>query len=341
MIKILRLDAGEDGCALYRSVLPVKHCKDYLSEKNIDLELSSKIDWSKMWHYDILICNRFLNIHFATELYKWKQNRGLLIWDFDDNIFDIPESNPCSRQLQPIVLSAHELFFSWSDMLTTSTEPLKGALRFPEKTAVFPNLVDLDLWNPLPDKPNLRNPKQQQTIVYHGSTTHVEDIALVTEALVTLLARHEDLVVYFVGDAPNALYGHPRVWRFPYIDTALFPRFLRLLNADIFLCPLVDSCFNACKSAIKVLESTIAGGVVIASPVGPYNDFPINYARTSEEWVYQIERLLGSEAEAEGSWQDCMEFVRQNHSWQGPAGQLYKERFADTILRLWDHRTNE
>src|SRR6185369_6355887 len=120
---------------------------------------------------------------------------------------------------------------------------------------VFPNsVIEEDYYFP-----NLA-PHEGVRIIWQGSTSHFEDWMPVSDALVEVLKENPSAKLVVWGAifpwmrkliAPEQLELHG------WDDYAAYKIKRPCLDADINLCPLVDSPFNRAKSAIKWYEGSL------------------------------------------------------------------------------------
>jgi glycosyltransferase involved in cell wall biosynthesis len=93
-------------------------------------------------------------------------------------------------------------------------------------------------------------------------------------------------------------------------------------EADICLVPLVNSPFNRMKSNLKILEAANMGLPVIASGVHPYLDMPVNYCKSSRDWIGHIKMLVQFPKRRQEEGQRLAEFCKENYDFN----KINKER---------------
>lgn len=153
------------------------------------------------------------------------------------------------------------------DAFTVSTGALADALGglFPEARVKFiPNAVHHH-WRASPlsaIEPALREPR---LTYFPGTRSHDRDFALIAEEVGALLAKYPVLKLEITGFLdlalkvrPEQLIRHERLPFAQYVD--------RVRDGWINLSPLVDSPFNRCKSALKVIEAGFWDIPTICSP---------------------------------------------------------------------------
>lgn len=153
------------------------------------------------------------------------------------------------------------------DAFTVSTRALADALEslFPDARVKFiPNAVH-HLWcaSPLPTiEPAVREPR---LTYFPGTRSHDRDFALIADEVGALLAKYPDLKLEITGFLdlalklrPEQLIRHERLPFGQYVN--------RVRDGWINLSPLVESPFNRCKSALKVIEAGFWDIPTICSP---------------------------------------------------------------------------
>lgn len=75
--------------------------------------------------------------------------------------------------------------------------------------------------------------------------------------------------------------------------------------ADVCVCPLLDTPFNALKSNLKILEAAHSGLPVIASNVHPYKDVPVLHVNKQADWYKWINDIPAQEHNARELQEYC------------------------------------
>ncbi|MCP5049563.1 MAG: glycosyltransferase family 4 protein [bacterium] len=123
---------------------------------------------------------------------------------------------------------------------------------------------------------------------------------------------------HFIGDAlnmANQLEGVP-YRHVPLVTYAEFPQMLSELNFDIGLCPLQDTLFNRCKSAIKLAQYSAVGTVTVAGNVYPYNE-ECNYLaeNTTEDWYRKIAQLVENNELRDSVLEEQRSYILNNRNY--------------------------
>lgn len=130
------------------------------------------------------------------------------------------------------------------------------------------------------------------------------DLSPVVAALRKLLAeRPAGMRLIGVGRAGDALQAAQLPFEaMPAMPRAEFVAWLRRLPAALAVMPLLDTEFNACKSAVKYFDCAVAGVPVLCSDVSPYREVIEDgltgglVANTDAAWTAVLRRALSDAA---------------------------------------------
>lgn len=273
----------------------------YLARMGHDISVhtakeNSKIPFELLKGYDIIVPQGVIDIGALTGLLKIRNECGTkLVMDFDDMI-RVTKDNPHYKDhkiwdASPILQS----FSKFVDGITTTNEYLAERLReYNKNVYVIPNYMDLEYW----DMP-VESDHDKVRICYVGSVTHLTDVRMIAPALRKVLKKYSDKSeLLMVGDLRwrDLFAGVNNVECFLGVPFENYASRLCGLEMDIGLAPLKASEFNRCKTHIKWLENSIAGGATVASPT--VYDRVIRHgengfiAKTTEEWVKYLSLLI-------------------------------------------------
>ena len=273
---------------------------------------------------DLLLLHR-PNQRSSLELMAEARRRGIAtVVDVDDLFLPdaLPEQAPFTRYWHPLfhrweaeeqvalglmapeaiasarrneVMERFHACLTAADAVTVSTQLLADYYRpFSDRIVVLPNAYDdaNPLWDLEP------RPRATVNIGFFGTDHHEDNLRLLTGVLEQVLRRHPEMRVVEAGgpallpriEAPSAQLVH--LGSLPF---EVFPLLVR--EMDIVLAPLADEPFMRCKSNIRCLMAGLARAPVVASPVGPYQDYVrpgVNgfHAASAAEWSDGIERLV-------------------------------------------------
>lgn len=291
MIHILTLaPSASDGTSFYRlaGVMPFLK-KEYNDISITDNSYRDKVDWNDYTGYDIVVLQRpFLQSHLNIIKLLKSMNIKVII-DYDDDVLNLENHNPYYvgyEQAKPTIIEIASL----SDEIWVSTEALKETFsEYNKNITIIPNAHN-DYLFPVKEKKefNLTTKK----VSYRGGKTHELDVYAHKDEWLEMINNNLDFDFTFVGA------------RFPLMETSCgdnyliveglhiieFFKYFYELNTNIFIYPLQNTKFNRAKSNISWIETTYAGGVVLA-PQG-FNEFikpgMLNY---KDNFLYLFDRI--------------------------------------------------
>lgn len=270
--------ANIDACAYWRMWIPHLNVED-----SHFLFTAGTPPMNEIAECDVVVVQRMFladNIPFL----KIARTNGIrIIYDLDDNIWQLPKKNPTYHIFSD---EAHQKGFAacaeWADVITCSTVQLRdvmldhlGHLRNVASNKEIPivhidNAIDLRLF------PRTTVPKDEDKIVigWGGSNTHLGDIADVWNLLPDLLEEFPNLYLEFVGhEGPASVRNHPRVTNRQWCHISEFAARYATWNWDIVLAPLEQHRFNRSKSCIKMQEAAAIAAPCLAEDIAPYRHF--------------------------------------------------------------------
>jgi GT2 family glycosyltransferase/glycosyltransferase involved in cell wall biosynthesis len=292
-------------CGYIRLLQPI----DAIAAQFVDV-VATVTDLSGTLHRvaDGLICQRHAvgSIEEADELVSHcRRNEMRLIYDLDDDLINIPVDHPESTTLTAKAVIVSRLLFA-ADAVWVSTTELRNRVSCLRPDAVVVrNGLDDRLWR-LPQERTPGAVKDDVSIVYMGTATHDAELNFFEPIAVELKRRyrrniHFDIVGVSARKNRSSLFE--RV--VPGETAANYPGFVEWWcrqNWDIGVSPLLDTEFNRCKSAIKVMDYAALGLPVVASAHAEYEgafdgDSGVRFVpNTVEAWVKGLSQLIDSEA---------------------------------------------
>lgn len=201
-----------------------------------------------------------------------------------------------------------------ADLVTCTHERLaEKVYPFNKNVVVIPNAIPQHEFFPIN-----RTEANYRRVFWQGSVTHERDIALLAGPIKRLDKRKFFMVMAGFTDQPewhSMVSKYTNGLRMPgkIIPGAPVREYYQAYsNADVCVCPLVDSRFNVMKSNLKVLEAAHSGLPVIASAVHPYLDMPLLYARKQPDW-YRWLNDIDAQEECAGN---LAAFCRKHYDYQ-------------------------
>lgn len=309
MINALWITSDRLGCGTYRAYIPA-----------LSLQESKLVDSNFLFHHDcptvekvlpdldgidVVIFQRAVGTLFV-DLIKECQDRNIAtVFEFDDNVFDIPRHNPAAwfwrrKAIQRILRQELEMV----DAITVSTRPLMDATKAEitdnDKVHLCMNHLHPAVWGKEVWGSILPYGNTCTVIGWQGSTTHDTDFKMALPALTRLLDEFPKLLIRFFGSVPLSIKDVIPEKRFQWtkgVPFEQYPSTLRFVNFDIGIAPVTDSFFNYSKSNIKWLEYSALGIPAVCSRVYPYaksvEDGVTGYlASTTDEWYEKLRALV-------------------------------------------------
>ena len=330
---------GDSACALYRSTLPHLHCYHNLSKQGINLVGADKTINNE--EFDCYVFNRVIRTDFYNNyVVKLIEKNKDLVWQTDDDLWNIPSWNPSSKLLGKNDLEVTSKYIENSSLIIISTEPLRKRF-IGGNTVVLPNLIDINYF----DRPQIKKPPLK--ILWCGSVSHHADFDDVIEPITKILEKYKEIAVIFWGYLPTQLANFIREPGFPHASLA--PKYPNLyfgewfdirlyfdklvdLAPDIALIPLNDCEFNKNKSNLKFLEMSMAGAACIASDLEPYKCIKHNetglLASKPEEWYDYLVELIENKDLRTKIVKNAQVQIKEEYSWQCSKQKLWENTLA-------------
>lgn len=235
-----------------------------------------------------------------------EQSNAPLVFEVDDNIYDVAESSTSYQYWYPgsPLFDVAEILMREADAITVSTPELVEVYKHLNPNIfVLPNFQDLEDWKGVKVVRNsgvAKSPNDTIVIGWQGSSTHYDDLHMIRRPLKKLLHNYHNTIFRCVGLKADFLVGHPQVEiSTQWSPVRQWPKRLAGLGYDIGIAPVVDRPFNRAKSNIKWQEYSMLGIPTVASKVGEYK--AINHgatgflAYTELEWYHYLEKLVKDE----------------------------------------------
>ena len=241
-----------------------------------------------------------------------------LIYEIDDNLFDIPTWNfahPYYNDNKGIIKE----IMSLCDGMIVSTEHLKRLYsKYNKNIQIIPNHLPKFLWGNVDFNLNVDG-YQKPRICYAGSYNHFAsetnegdfDQKLIDFVKQTL----DDYKWIFVGGMPLELKNNTKIEAYDWQGVYEYQNFMKNLNIDIMLAPLQKIDFNRSKSNIKALEATALGVPLICTNIDPYMGLP-GVCDTTEYMIHNIELLATNSSKRKEMWQEQYDAIKNQLFWE-------------------------
>jgi len=320
-VSYLSFDHLEYACPEIRVLGPLSKFKEKL---DINFPMVREGDTVKikrdiLYSSDIILIQR--TTFFTKSLSHQKSPWRKIVYEIDDFLIDIPVDNP-NREIANKRAQIIDLLQE-ADAVTVTTDTLRDNLSIYNKNIyVLPNYIDLEIWGRDLWEPNIC--KDRLVIGYIGTPTHKEDLEMIFPAIKKVIDRYGDKVVFkFWGCITPELLRLRGVEFVSNLvpDYKAFAEYMKGLDIDIALAPLVKNAFNECKSNIKFLEYSVCKIPGLYTRIAPYTD-SINDGQTG---------MLCDDNSV--SWFNAMEYLIENPDLREQiAENAYKEVIANYTL---------
>ena len=269
-LRLIAYRGDRAACWFYRLHAPLIQVAK--NNPDFDITVSGAITKEQLEkEFDVVILQRQYKMDVLAPVLELKKKGSKLIYEIDDNLFDIPKWNPAHAILSKAnVQKGIKRFLENIDAVFVTNEDLQEVYsKYCEHVYVLPNSIDYTAMYEYEDN------NKKPVVCWQGSLTHTKDIAIAQKGFEQIAAR-DDLVFkmwcgldYKTGKPSFDIKGTEIIQLVPF--EAFFQMFSQL-GTTIGLAPLAANKFNCGKSNLKFLEYTAQGAVTVASAVGPYKD---------------------------------------------------------------------
>jgi len=255
--------SADDPTSFYRmsGVLPFIHHKD-LHFKDISNE--HNISWATLSGADVLIIQRPFTTNHANFIKLAKDMNIQVIADYDDDLLNVPESNPTYRMYQDNKESILDCI-RHADLVWVSTSSIERSFaQYAKNTLILPNSHN-DYMFPVKDKQSFN--KKSKLAAYRGGGSHEVDVYDSIGILTYIINNNQDWEFRFIGSSfpyLESLTGDNHTVTEP-LTIIQFYKYLHKSNPNLFFYPLKYTKFNEGKSNIALLEATYSGAVFMGN----------------------------------------------------------------------------
>lgn len=292
-MKVHGLVADYSGCGHYRLLLPLAEHQRRGGSATWGHDFTPEIRAEA----DVIIGQRPCTDD-VTKVWQHACRHGdaLMVLDLDDDLWNIdPSSRRAHRTFTPAMLDNLRANIAAAHVVTVSTEPLAEVIRpMNGNVTVVPNRIPG--WLLEHDRPK----RDTVTIGWAGSTSHQMDWDDAGAQVGRFLARNQHVQAHIIGST----YPSMRSWPEKQLRNTGWvggvDNYYRSIDFDVMLAPLKPHVFNASKSSVRCLEAAALGIPVVASAVGPYEDFVRHgetglLVRRDHEWSKHLRALVEDE----------------------------------------------
>jgi glycosyltransferase involved in cell wall biosynthesis len=289
--------------------------------------------------------------HFYNNIRK--QTKTPLIYEIDDLLTDIPEWNYAHEYYKNNYIFIQEMM-KMCDGIIVSTEKLREVYsKHNSRIKIIPNHLPKFLWgkpnterNGFYERQEMKQEEKKPRILYAGSENHFTPQKYYDKGirggdfsnkLIDFIRKTiKEYQWVIVGGCPielndlksNGIEYHG--WQ----DILHYPQFIKNLNIDICIAPLIDNIFNSSKSNIKMLEFIAMGCPGVFSKVEPYKNSYLA-SKDDDEFIGNIENLVKDLDLRKKTYKHDYELVKDQLFWEENSNL---EKYINTYLSFFKKR---
>jgi hypothetical protein len=285
-----------------------------------------------------------LKIHRDFRINVQPMHKVPLVYEIDDLITDIPKWNFAHEYYKDNISHA-EAMMRESDAIVVSTPVLKKVYsKYNRNIDIIPNHLAKFIWGEIEPKHDKFIEGSKIRILWAGSQNHFKHPTMISapnggdfgNPLISFIKNTVDKYQWvLMGAIPLELEDViDKIEFHKWQNTWQYPRYVKSLNADIGIAPLIKNIFNDSKSNIKALEYTACGIPGVYSNAAPYSNLSIT-CETEEYMIDRIEALASDIDLRKSIWErDYITLKRQ--LWWEEYGNL--ENYINTYLKLMNRK---
>lgn len=272
-----------------------------------------------------------------------KQNKEI-IFETDDLVYDpkfvvlmdtFKYMNIFERKLYENGVGGEILDDPYVKVCTTTTDFLAEKLReHDKKVFIVPNkLCKKDVEVAEKNRNSKFEIRNSVKIGYFsGTLSHNKDFATVTDALMQILEKHENVELFLVGplDTDNKLNKYKdRIKQLPYVPRE--KHFGNVASVDINIAPLeIGNPFCESKSELKFFEAGIVSVPSVCAATDPYKKAIEDgvdgfVANGTQEWVEKLGRLIQDSELRQRMGEKAREKALKKYTTEGAKNEEYYE----------------
>lgn len=293
-------------------VLPYIHSDDFelvnahqaLPKENGQI----RFNWSSLVGYSALLMQRpFAPDHVA--LLMTAKNMGLkIILDYDDDLWNVPFTNPTYQMYRDAVLNGSlDKCVSLADVIWCSTPSIQSVVGF--NTFHVPNSYNDYLFKANKKREFNTYPRK---VLYRGGSSHKADVMSVADEMVKLMNQNTDWTFMWMGDRFEYMEirtgdNHHIIPGMPIME---YFRYLNQENPSLMLFPLQTNKFNEGKSNICWLEATYAGAALFGNKLLP--EFNLPFIGDINDLINNSKEILNDSELLKNMNEESWSFIKEN-----------------------------
>jgi len=265
---------------------------------------AAEVGMDQLMEYDTIHVQRVHDWESHAMLRKLKQAGKHIVYDIDDDLFNITPDNPAWHIIGRDHQEAAAECMRLADVVVASTDELADRITSVvtdvDMVTVIPNALDLDDgWLPTA---LTGSPDDIKRVLWTGGASHAVDWEQCAGAVEEIMDERNDVHLVILGFLPPAVERMAerfadRIEFLGFRDPDTYMKILHHVRAEAALAPLRSTPFNACKTPIKFLEYSCAGIPTVASDCLPYDDVIDDkksgrLVETPDEWKKALEWYL-------------------------------------------------
>lgn len=288
----------EDASFIYRCQNPALA----LSDAGHQVTLAHISHLQRGQHFDLAVIHRpRSHWRFAWWLKRLHKQSNRLIADIDDLILHEDYAHSSPAVLNGILTEAqvrkefraNQRALSHFDRFSVSTQPLAEhiAQHFPGAQRLWqPNCPHLS-WQAFNQTENIVGPKR--LTYFPGTRSHERDFQQVESVISEFLDKNREIHLEITGHLQTGIKVRPE--QLIRIEKQPFANYVqRVQQSLVNLSPLEPTVFNACKSALKVIEAGYWNTPTLSSPTADAERFSGSAAlicKEPEDWLNHLNSL--------------------------------------------------
>lgn len=309
-ILVLSPDAT-DGTSFYRSFGPLSAL-----QKSGDIEIveTGAVNWKTLRSIDLVFFQRPSNKVHLEVCEMVKAYKIPLVLDYDDNLFQIPISNPVfwDYMTDPKAQEGIKKCLRLADRVITSTKALGHVLiaNGAKSVSIVPNAWDTELFY------GYDTLNKNSSVLWRGSRTHDEDLWSVTKELSSAIVSNSWKLNLIGGpfwmSVKYFVENKAQLDLFEKLELSKMITKFKELSSSVMVVPLVDCPFNLAKSNCSWIEGTMTGHAVLAPDMPEFIRPGITNYIDAEDFKYKLNLLIKNPELREQNFKASHKFINDN-----------------------------